>query len=205
VPRGRPRERRRAGRRPPPAGVGSRGGLRRRDGRVEHLVLHVRRRPRVVGRPVGRPHHAVDHRAPAARDEPRDRRGAPGDRRRLPRVGGGSRRLVLAPARRDPLPRLSGVQASATRKVQRTASGLIVASIDDRADPTYLRSTSADTAACTGSSAATGTSVTSARGSSSAAARSRSATLPSPSAKATGRPAVTWRYHHETSPYAERT
>src|SRR5690606_35114643 len=84
-----------------------------------------------------------------------------------------------------------------TRSVQATASPLSIASSDDCGAPAYLRRSSSSTRRWTGSPAGASVARTDSRGSSRAAARSRSARWPSPIANATGRPARTWRYHHE--------
>ena len=102
--RGRPRQRRRAERRAPPARLGQAGGLHRRHLLVVQLDLRHRGRPVLVGRPVGRPHGQVVVRGRRARGRPRHRRGPGADRRRLARLGRGPGRLVPRPERRDPLP-----------------------------------------------------------------------------------------------------
>ena len=70
------------------------------------VVLRDARRPRVVGRVVGRPHDRFRDRPPSRHRRPRDRERAARDRRRMAPLGHAPRCLVRRPPRRDPLPRL---------------------------------------------------------------------------------------------------
>ena len=67
-----PAQRRRARRWPIPPGLGSRRGLRRGAPRRVSVVLRNARRPRVVGRAMGRSHDPIGDRASSRRRRPRD-------------------------------------------------------------------------------------------------------------------------------------
>ena len=67
LPGGGPRQRRRARRRPAAAVLGPRGRLHRRHAVGRHLVLRRPRRPRLLGRHVGRPDPHLGSRHPAGR------------------------------------------------------------------------------------------------------------------------------------------
>jgi SAM-dependent methyltransferase len=71
------------------------------------VVLRYARRPRVVGRVVGRPHDRFRDRPSSRHRRPRDRERAARDRRRMASLGHAPGCLVRRPPRRDPLPRLA--------------------------------------------------------------------------------------------------
>ena len=87
--------------------VGALRRLRRRaPGRVSVVLRHARR-PRVVGRAVGRPYDRFRDRPSSRHRRARNRERAPRDRRRMASLGHAPRCLVRRPPRRDPLPRVA--------------------------------------------------------------------------------------------------